>query len=226
MKGIIFDFNGTLFYDTHFHDLAWEEMILELTGRKPSRDEMLHYVLGKDNPTILKYFLDGDISEEEIDKYSYEKEFLYREICKKNPDQVKLLDGAESLLDELTEKNIPINIATSAPKENVDFYFDVFNLSRWFLYDCIIYHDGSFRPKPHGDIYRIASKKLGFEPKDLIGIEDSNTGLESRMRAGIGLIIAVDPKDDHPNFHELEYVDRVIKDFREIEVGDFEWEID
>ena len=31
-KGVIFDFNGTLFYDTPFHNTAWQRMVKELTG--------------------------------------------------------------------------------------------------------------------------------------------------------------------------------------------------
>ena len=31
-KGVIFDFNGTLFYDTPFHNTAWQRMVKELTN--------------------------------------------------------------------------------------------------------------------------------------------------------------------------------------------------
>ena len=32
-KAVIFDFNGTLFYDTPFHNIAWQRVIKEITGR-------------------------------------------------------------------------------------------------------------------------------------------------------------------------------------------------
>ena len=32
-NGVIFDFNGTLFFDTKYHVLAWNEISMELCGR-------------------------------------------------------------------------------------------------------------------------------------------------------------------------------------------------
>ena len=53
-KGIIFDFNGTLFYDTPFHNIAWQRITKEITG-KDLDDELRIKMHGKNNKDIL-YF--------------------------------------------------------------------------------------------------------------------------------------------------------------------------
>lgn len=37
-----------------------------------------------------------------------------------------------------------MTIATATVKENVEFYFDVFQLDRWFDFDKVTFDDGSF----------------------------------------------------------------------------------
>ena len=39
-KAVIFDFNGTLFYDTPFHNIAWQRVIKEITGRDLDDEEL------------------------------------------------------------------------------------------------------------------------------------------------------------------------------------------
>ena len=40
MKGIIFDFNGTMVFDEKFHTIAWEEFLEKRIGRKVTQEEM------------------------------------------------------------------------------------------------------------------------------------------------------------------------------------------
>ncbi|MBF5066567.1 HAD family hydrolase, partial [Salmonella enterica subsp. enterica serovar Istanbul] len=78
-------------------------------------------------------------------------------------------------------------------KENVAFYFDIFDLARWFDWDKIVYDDGSFPGKPQPDIFLKAADKLSLAPADCLVIEDAYSGLLAAKRAGIGTIIAIDP---------------------------------
>lgn len=51
-KGVIFDFNGTLFYDTPFHNTAWQRMVKELTGSDLD-DDLRVKMHGKNNRDIF-----------------------------------------------------------------------------------------------------------------------------------------------------------------------------
>ena len=59
MKGILFDFNGTLFNDTHLHKAAWHSFFLKYYGWDLSEEEILRRCLGPSNDDIFKDFFDG-----------------------------------------------------------------------------------------------------------------------------------------------------------------------
>ena len=54
MKGIIFDFNGTLFWDTKKHNEAWIEFSKQIRGF-PFTEEELFKTTGQTNRLILEY---------------------------------------------------------------------------------------------------------------------------------------------------------------------------
>lgn len=46
--------------------------------------------------------------------------------------------------------------------------------------------------KPHPEIYQMACKSLGLEPKDCVAIEDSPNGIKSAVAAGLKVIMVPD----------------------------------
>ena len=121
MKGIIFDFNGTLFYDTPKHIEAWREYSKRLRGTPFSDEEMEKHMLGHTNDDIIAYALGKKPEKELARQFAAEKEAVYREMCKKDMKNTKLVDGAEDLLDFLVKNKIPHTIATASDIDNVKF---------------------------------------------------------------------------------------------------------
>lgn len=212
-KGIIFDFNGTLFWDSQKHYDAWYEMSKRLRGTPFSDYEMIHNMFGRTNANILEYAIGRTPTKEEVDKYSLEKELIYLDMCKRDKDNTKLADGVEDFLNYICEKNIPHTIATMSEKINVDFYIDVFNLEKWFDIDKIVYSNGKIPGKPEPDIYIIAAKNIGIEPKDCIVFEDAISGIKAAESAGIGKIIAVASKESPELYKSINCVSEIITDF-------------
>ena len=193
MKGIIFDFNGTMFQDSYLHEAAWLHMIHEHTKNGLSDEDILKNIHGRTNKEILTHFISNRLTMSEIAALSEEKERYYRRLCLKNEDDLHLTKGLESTLDQLVAHKIPRTIATATVKENVTFYFDVFGLDRWFDWNNVIYDDGSFPGKPQPDIFLKATDKLALKPAECLVIEDAYSGLIAAKRAGMGTIIAIDP---------------------------------
>ena len=48
-KGIIFDFNGTLYWDSAMHKQAWREFSEILRGTEFSDEEMVLHMFGRTN---------------------------------------------------------------------------------------------------------------------------------------------------------------------------------
>ena len=161
-KGIIFDFNGTLFFDSEKHLEAWREFSRRLRGTAFTDDEMRKYMFGRTNEDIIAYAIQKRPTKEQVEKYGKEKEALYRDMCRKDPDNFKLAPGAVEFLNWLKENNIPRTIATMSEKDNVDFYIEGFNLAQWFDIDKIVYSDGTMRGKPAPD--KFSGIAGGYEP--------------------------------------------------------------
>jgi len=195
MQAVIFDFNGTMFFDTDKHVEAWKIYLRELCGKDISNEEYHKHVHGKINADILTYYMNRTLEISECDQLAEGKEKIYRDLCSLDTANLKLVDGLPDLLDFLKAQKIPFSIATAATKNNLDFYFEQFGLGRWFTMEQIVYDDGTIRGKPEPDIYLKAASRLGVNPQDCIVVEDSPSGIKAAERAGIGKIIAIRGKD-------------------------------
>lgn len=217
MDGVIFDFNGTMFQDSDFHEKAWIEMIKKYSNKSISDTDIVLNIHGRTNVEIITYFISKKITQNKIEEYSKEKEKYYRELCLKNPERLILTKGLEKTLDWLKANDIPITIATATVKENVDFYFDIFNLTRWFNYDKVVYDNGLFPGKPDPTIFLIAAQKLNLSIEKCIVIEDAYSGIVAANKANAGKIILIDPKEKNRKHIKEKNVtiNYVIKNFDE-----------
>ncbi|GAA0703122.1 HAD family phosphatase [Paraclostridium ghonii] len=217
--GIIFDFNGTLFWDSDKHENAWKNFSKKLRGNALSDEEMKKIVHGRTNKFVIEYLLDSSVDDNQVALLAEEKEAFYRTACKRDITNFRLAPGAIEFLDFLKEHKIPFTIATASGEKNLKFFFKEFNLSKWFDFSNVIYDDGSILGKPEPDIYLKAAATIGVKPEDCIVIEDAISGIESAYRANIGKIIAITPRDTHEYFLNLKGVDFVINDFNEFNRG-------
>ena len=222
MKGIIFDFNGTLYWDSQLHYDAWREFSKILRGYEFTDEEMRDKMFGHTNEDIIEYAIGKKPSVEMVEKYGKEKESLYRKRCLQDPKNFKLAEGAIEFLDYLKENNIPRAIATMSEWDNVEFYIKEFNLEKWFDLDKIVYSDGTIPGKPAPDIFQIATKRLNLNPKDCVVVEDAIAGINSAKNAGIGKIIAIASLEPVSFYKSIEGVDSIIMNFNEFDRNMFE----
>lgn len=216
-KGIIFDFNGTLFFDSEKHLEAWREFSKRVRPYPFTDDEMRKYMFGRTNEDILSYLLGRQPEPDLVYKLGKEKEAVYRDMCKNDAKNTVLAPGAEDFLNYLKENNIPRTIATMSEIDNVNFYIETFKLDKWFDIDKIVYADGTIPGKPAPDIYIKAAKNLNLLPKDCIVIEDALSGLESAYRAGTGKIIAIASMENPNLYKKIPYVSQIIQNFNQID---------
>ena len=190
-KGILFDFNGTLFFDTELHIKAFEEIFPMYGKPKPTREFLTTSVLGRTNASIYLDNFDPDGDADACDKFRRDKENVYYELCLTDKNIFKLVDGAAEMLDHLAEKGIPFTIATGSGEEEVDFFFKHLGLGRWFDKEKMVFTDGTFKGKPAPDCYLLAAEKIGVPAKDCIVFEDGTSGIRAAMNAGVEGIVAV-----------------------------------
>ncbi len=211
-KGIIFDFNGTLFFDTHFHEQAWKEISARMGLRILTGKEIRENILGQTNQGIVEFLLGRKANKYEIETIGLEKEKLYRQICSNQPI-LNLSPGATDFLDFLKRNQTPITIATSSGMDNLEFFISKFGLSRWFDTSKIVFDDGSFLGKPEPGIYLRAANTIGLSPQDCIVFEDALSGILAASRAKIGKIIAIGSAGINHAIKKQGIADQIIPDF-------------
>ncbi len=190
IKGIIYDFNGTMFFDGDFQNQAWSKFFLEKYNRKVNKEEFDLYIHGVNSIDTFKYFLGKSLTFDEAKELEEEKEIIYRDLCLKNKE-FKLADGLEEFLNFAKRKGLKQNIATASAFKNTKFFFDNLNLYRWFDLSKTAYNNGKIKSKPDPEIFIIAASNLGLNLSECIVFEDSRNGIIAAKSGGAKLIVGV-----------------------------------
>lgn len=180
IEAVIFDFDGVLL-DTseqlyrgykkvfkRFNIDYKEEQFNENYGLKTK--EHFKKVLSENNI---------EISNEELNKLVEERDIFYRHIC----NDLKLLPGAQKLLDELKNRNIKLGLASSTSRGNLNFFLPKLGLQIYF--DHILAGNEVTRGKPHPEIYSTVCDHLNVEPSYCVGIEDTDKGINALKNANM-----------------------------------------
>lgn len=196
--GVIFDFNGTLFWDSKHQENSWDEYLkshnIDLT--KAQKREYIHGRNGKDTFEIL---FNRKLSDLEVHQFSEEKEIIYRRECLKH--KMEFAPGAKLLLEELKANKIPMAIATASVKSNVDFFIEKFNLLDYFEPHNIVYNNGLIKGKPHPEIFLKTIEILGINKDKTIIFEDSYSGIQAAINSKVRTVIIVN--SNAGNFEEF-----------------------
>lgn len=207
---VIFDLDGTLIDNNSYHLLAWQQFYKE-RNRTLTEEEYKKHFNGKTNTDVLAYVFDGSLSTDEIDRYTNEKEGLYRKIY---APHIKPINGLLTFLQQLQSSGISMAIATSGIKVNIDYMFEHVPIQQYFK--KVIYSKHIKKGKPDPEIYFVTAKELNVLPKDCIVFEDSIAGIKSAKAAGMK-VIAIDTTHERS---ELTLADKIIHDYTEVSVSD------
>ncbi len=79
VKAVIFDLDGTLIDNNAFHLTTWKKY-LENMGRQISEEEYNQNINGRTNKDAIEYIYGRKMADDELEKYTNEKEELYRKI--------------------------------------------------------------------------------------------------------------------------------------------------
>jgi beta-phosphoglucomutase-like phosphatase (HAD superfamily) len=214
--GIIFDFNGVLWWDRHLQEAAWSRYARQLRGDPFTAAEMAEQMHGRANGAVLQYLAGRALSPAEVARMTQEKETIYRELCLAQGDGFRLSPGAVALCDWLVAHGVPRTIATASEATNLAFFVKYLHLDRWFDVGRIAHDDGTIPNKPAPDIYLRAAAALALAPQACVVVEDSRSGIAAARAAGIGRIVGLGPPSRHAELAALPGVDQVIVDLSQL----------
>jgi len=176
IKGAIFDMDGVLVDNLHFHLDAFQRFGEE-QGQKLTRKD-IQAVFGQRNEDMLRVLINKNLSKEESDRFADRKEEIYREMIGPTlKDHV--VPGLLSFLQDLSEAGIHIALATSGPVKNVDFVLDGIRIRPYF--EAIVTGDQVVHGKPHPEAFLLAASKIQTPPTECVVFEDSISGIRAAI---------------------------------------------
>lgn len=207
--GVIFDMDGVLIDNSWAHCQAWFDLA-EHEGFAMS-EAFFNDTFGLQNVTILPMLSPG-ISAEGIERLSQWKEQRYRELVASG---VELAPGAQALLQNLKDRGFRMAIGSSAPKENLDVFWDRLDLPRYF--SARVTKEQVTQGKPSPQTFLLAAELLSLAPNRCAVVEDAVHGIEAAKAAGMPVVAVTSTR----KAEELTLADRVVDSLTEVGADDF-----
>ncbi len=83
IKAVLFDMDGTMVDNMNYHKKAWQEFYKKHHMVLSDKDFRVKFS-GKNNKQIFQIIFERDLSDEDVSKFSEEKESFYRELYAKD----------------------------------------------------------------------------------------------------------------------------------------------
>ena len=217
VRGVIFDFNGTMFLDGEFQEAAWRSYFASRTSRQLTDQDFREHIHGVPPNLVIEYVLGRPATATELADVAHDREAVYRRLVAEQATPDSLVPGLPEFLDELRRRSIPCVVATSSPIENVRFYFERLGIGKWFTLDDIEYDKGTYLGKPNPDIFEHAAARMGLEANCCAVFEDAPSGIEAARRAGAPVIVGVQAEFDGNYLLSLPGCTHTIANYRDLD---------
>lgn len=179
MRGLIFDCDGTLADTMPLHWIAWSSICHKHNLHFP--EERFYALGGVPSRDILKM-----LSEEQgipIDHLavSLEKENAYLPLL----PQVQPIHEVVTIAKE-NHGRVPMAVASGGVKPIIEQVLT--HLGIRDLFDAIVTSEDVTRQKPAPDIFLEAARRIGVDPTQCRGYEDTDLGMQAIRAAGMEAI--------------------------------------
>ena len=211
-KAFLFDLNGTMIDDMHFHTRAWHKVLNEDLGAELTEEEVKVQMYGKNSELLVRIFGKDRFTMEEADKISIEKEKRYQ---KEFFPHLKLIEGLDDFLAQAHEHQIKMAIGSAAILFNVDFVLD--NLSIRHYFKAIVSADDVSISKPHPETFLNGAKLLGVKPAECVVFEDAPKGVEAAQNAGMPCVVLT-TMHEKEEFSQYDNIVAFVKDYTDPEL--------
>lgn len=201
---VIFDMDGVILDSEPLHDRARETLL-----KRFGIDEPIDDMVGKSNketwePVIEKYKI--PYIQPKIERMQHE--IVMQIIAEEN---IQPTEGLMELLDELDNRRITMAVASSSARWFVDHVLDYYKIKNRFF--CTLTGNDVDNYKPHPEIYLKSLEICGFDARESIAIEDSDSGQASAIAARIKCIGYKNPGSGNQKLDKGYAVIEKISDF-------------
>lgn len=176
VKGIIFDFDGTLADTLPVAFYAFQRVFNEFDRRQLNEAE-IKAMFGPSEVGILE----ANIRAKEQVPAAIEAYYSYYD--EGHCQYVQPRDEIVAMLDALKAKGLKLGVYTGKARRSYDLSCGHLQLGSWF--DAAITGDDVEQPKPHPEGIFKALASMGLAPDEALYVGDSDADVEAGARAGV-----------------------------------------
>ena len=182
IKAVIFDFDGLMIESESIAYQVWRQVVAEF-GSEMS-EAFYREVIGKTPKTTIDLVckkLGLSISPQDLSEryWSQRTETMCVE--------ARAVEGLINLIEDLHQHQIPLGVASNSPTDYVERVLEALQLRQMF--QVAIGSDQVPEGKPAPDVYLATAAALTVDPQDCLAIEDSPTGLQAAVNAGMRCLV-------------------------------------
>lgn len=177
--GLIFDMDGTLADTMPTHFIAWSRSMAAY-GIEFS-EERFYSLGGVPADAIVAQLAQEQGKVLDAKAVAEAKELLFVELL----GEVQPVVGVKAIA-EAHRGRLPMAIATGSPKWLAEKILCSMGIRDWF--QAVVGAECVANPKPAPDVYLLAAKQLGVDPKRCHAFEDTVLGLEAANNAGMTVV--------------------------------------
>lgn len=116
------------------------------------------------------------------------KNAIYAELV--GGGRVPLRNGVRELMEECLTQRVPMGIATTTSRANVDALLSGHLGPRWTeWFGAVVCGEDVERKKPDPAVFHVALDRLGIGPGEAVAIEDSPAGVAAARAAGLPVVV-------------------------------------
>ena len=181
MKGVIFDFDGVLADSEGISWDAWADVLAD-HGRSLTQDDIVACTGTSSSTTYDHFVLDVDLPPYEVVLTAVDERRRSR-----YPTELQAFPDAVAAVQALAMVGVPLGIASSSSRRNLDLKLEVLSIARYF--EVTVAGDEVEHGKPAPDLYVNAVAGLGIDPANSIAVEDTKVGADAAAAAGLRTVI-------------------------------------
>jgi len=209
LEAVLWDLDGVIADTGIYHYQAWQDVFGKRGVTFTEEQFMRHF--GQRHDTIIRTALGSNISAEEFNAITSEKQENYRRRVVNN---IRPLPGAVELIRSLNQYGIKTAIASSAPPENIEIIIRGLGIEDCF--QAIARGTDVAEGKPNPEVFLLAAAKLGVEPGSCVVIEDAIAGVAAARKAGMKCVAVT---NSHPR-NSLKQADLIVDTLEDLSVSD------
>ena len=174
IRGVVFDLDGTLLDTEKLYRRFWVEAARRMGYPMEDRHALMIRSMAADMAEPL----------------------LKREVCPAfDYHGVEPKPGLLPMIRDLQRMRMRVALATATPEVRARKYLRMVGVEDAF--DAVACAEMVAHGKPAPDVYLLAAQKLNLPPEELLGVEDSPSGVRSAHSAG--MTVAMIPDQDEPS---------------------------